>query len=124
MSINCLRISFEEDLNLHLYRHWTVYDSIIHSPVTACQFKVWKLKGQSLLHEFLAAIGLPLVQCKQKYNSMDYAVRGEGRFQDQADEESMVAMRLSSSPNFEAMEAIDTHLLLVGSASQERAIMI
>lgn len=77
MSINCLRISFEEDLNLHLYRHWTVYDSIIHSPVTACQFKVWKLKGQSLLHEFLAAIGLPLVQCKQKYNSMDYAVRGE-----------------------------------------------
>jgi len=77
VSINCLRISFEEDLNLMLYRHWTVYDSLTHSPATACQFKIWKLKGQSLLHEFLAAIGLPLVQCRQKYHSMDSSVRGE-----------------------------------------------
>jgi len=77
MSINCLRISFEEDLNLQLYRHWTVYDSLNHSPASACQFKIWKLKGQSLLHEFLAAIGLPLVQCKQKYASMDSNVRSE-----------------------------------------------
>ena len=29
------------------------------------------------MHEFLAAIGLPLVQCRQKYNSMDSSVRGE-----------------------------------------------
>ncbi|XP_065891076.1 cell division control protein 45 homolog isoform X2 [Dysidea avara] len=34
-------------------------------------FRVWTTKGQKKLQEFLAEMGLPLVQCKQKFCAMD-----------------------------------------------------
>ncbi|XP_059141300.1 cell division control protein 45 homolog [Physella acuta] len=77
LSVNCLRISFEEELNLALYRHWTLFDSICHSMPMACKFKLWSLKGQKRLHEFLAEMGLPLTQCKQQFCAMDSVLRLE-----------------------------------------------
>ncbi|BFZ04616.1 hypothetical protein BsWGS_07655 [Bradybaena similaris] len=77
MSVNCLRISFEEELYLPLYRHWNLFDSICHSMPIACKLRLWSLKGQKRLHEFLAEMGLPLTQCKQQYSAMDTAMRSE-----------------------------------------------
>ena len=57
ISINCLKIVFDEELQLTLYRHWSLFDSIRHSVNMACKFKVWTLKGQKRLHEFLAEMG-------------------------------------------------------------------
>lgn len=77
MSVNCLRISFEEELNLSLYRHWTLFDSICHSMAIACKLRLWSLKGQKRLHEFLAEMGLPLNQCKQQFSAMESNMKPE-----------------------------------------------
>lgn len=72
---NHLSITAEKDLNIKLYREWTLYDSLKHSIYTSCAFKTWKLRGQKRLDSFLAEHGLPLSQCKQKFKSMDLDLR-------------------------------------------------
>lgn len=57
ISINCLKIMYEDELQLSLYRHWSLFESVCHSINLACKFKVWTLKGQKRLHEFLAEMG-------------------------------------------------------------------
>lgn len=73
--INSLKISFEDELQLTLYRHWSLFESICKSVTTACKFKVWSMKGRKRLHEFLAEMGLPLIQCQQKYSAMEPSLR-------------------------------------------------
>uniref|UniRef100_A0A3Q2G0R3 CDC45 cell division cycle 45 homolog (S. cerevisiae) n=1 Tax=Cyprinodon variegatus TaxID=28743 RepID=A0A3Q2G0R3_CYPVA len=75
LSIDCMRISFEYDLRLTLYQHWSLYESICNSCYTACGFQLWTLKGQKKLREFLADMGLPLKQVKQKFKSMDITIK-------------------------------------------------
>lgn len=75
ISINCLKIMYDDELQLTLYRHWSLFDSLCHSINMACKFKVWTMKGQKRLHEFLAEMGLPLTQCKQKFASMDSSLK-------------------------------------------------
>lgn len=74
-AVNTMRINFGEELRLVLYRHWTLYDSLCNSHYTACRFRVWSMKGHKRLLEFLADMGLPLVQCKQKFSAMDVQYR-------------------------------------------------
>ncbi|XP_019954674.1 cell division control protein 45 homolog [Paralichthys olivaceus] len=75
LSIDCMRISFEYDLRLTLYQHWSLYESICNSCYTSCSFKLWTLNGQKKLQEFLADMGLPLKQVRQKFNSMDMTIK-------------------------------------------------
>ncbi|XP_039628110.1 cell division control protein 45 homolog isoform X2 [Polypterus senegalus] len=75
LSIDCLRISFEFDLRLALYQHWSLYESICNSSYTSSYFKIWSIHGQKKLQEFLADMGLPLKQVKQKFNSMDITIK-------------------------------------------------
>nr|XP_020449458.1 cell division control protein 45 homolog [Monopterus albus] len=75
LSIDCMRISFEYDLRLTLYQHWSLYESICNSSYTSCHFKLWTLNGQKKLQEFLADMGLPLKQVRQKFNSMDMSIK-------------------------------------------------
>ncbi|XP_035232048.1 cell division control protein 45 homolog [Stegodyphus dumicola] len=70
-----MKISFDKDLNLALYRHWTLYESMLYSKYTACKFKLWSFKGTKKMYEFLVEIGLPLSQCKQKFTAMDMECR-------------------------------------------------
>lgn len=77
LAVNCLKVAFDKELNLVLYRHWTIYDSLIHSLYTAAKFKIWTLKGKQRLSEFLAELGLPLVQCKQSFATMDLSLRND-----------------------------------------------
>uniref|UniRef100_A0A2L2YGM4 Cell division control protein 45-like protein n=1 Tax=Parasteatoda tepidariorum TaxID=114398 RepID=A0A2L2YGM4_PARTP len=74
-SVSCMKISFDKELNLSLYRHWSIYDSMLNSKYTACKFKLWSGKGKQNMREFLASIGLPLSQCRQKFLSMDMEIR-------------------------------------------------
>lgn len=48
-----------------------------NSMYCACQLKLWTLKGDKKLHELLVEMGLPLVQAKQTYSSMDLVLRKE-----------------------------------------------
>ncbi|CAL8250869.1 unnamed protein product [Boreogadus saida] len=75
LSIDCMRISFEYDLRLTLYQHWSLFESICNSTYTSCNFKLWSLNGQKKLQEFLADMGLPLKQVRQKFHSMDMVIK-------------------------------------------------
>lgn len=72
-----MKITFENDLHLALYRHWSVQESIKHSKYSACRLKLWTLRGEKRLHELLVEMGLPLAQAKQQYSSMDMVLRKE-----------------------------------------------
>nr|XP_058897133.1 cell division control protein 45 homolog isoform X2 [Kogia breviceps] len=75
LSVDCMRISFEYDLRLVLYQHWSLHDSLCNTCYTAARFKLWSLHGQKRLQEFLAVVGLPLKQVKQKFQSMDVSLK-------------------------------------------------
>ena len=70
-----ITITFMKDLQLTLYRHWSLYESLRHTMSVSCKFKVWNIRGHRKLLEFLAELGMPLVQCKQKFDSMDLEFR-------------------------------------------------
>lgn len=74
---NAIRIVFENDLHLALYRHWSVQESIRHSKYSACRLKLWTLRGEKRLQELLVEMGLPLAQAKQQFTSMDMVLRKE-----------------------------------------------
>ncbi|KAM9194131.1 cell division control protein 45 homolog [Dugong dugon] len=75
LSVDCTRITFEYDLHLALYQHWSLYDSLCNTCYTASRFKLWSVHGQKRLQEFLADMGLPLKQVKQKFQSMDVSLK-------------------------------------------------
>ena len=77
VAVNCLKLAFDSDLQLTLYRHWSLYESLMHTVETAAKFKIWTLKGKQRLSEFLAELGLPLVQVKQKFATMDLGLRND-----------------------------------------------
>lgn len=55
--LTSLKIVFEKDLRLCLYRHWTVESSLKFSTFTACKMKLWSLRGDKKLQELLADMG-------------------------------------------------------------------
>ncbi|KAM7331391.1 cell division control protein 45 homolog isoform X1 [Alexandromys fortis] len=75
LSVDCTRISFEYDLRLVLYQHWSLHESLYNTSYTAARFKLWSVHGQKRLQEFLADMGLPLKQVKQKFQSMDVSLK-------------------------------------------------
>lgn len=54
-----------------LVRHWSLYDSMLHSPYLSAKLHVWSDAGRRRLHKLLAKMGISLVQCKQSYTHMD-----------------------------------------------------
>lgn len=74
-SLTSIRISYENDLYLALYRHWSVKESIKNSIYSACKMKLWTLNGKKRLNELFVEMGLPLVQARQQFNSMDLLMK-------------------------------------------------
>jgi cell division control protein 45 len=68
-SDNSIRLS--PDPRFLLLRHWSLYDSMLHSPYLAARLHVWKDDGVKRLHKLLAKMGVSLTQCKQTYTHMD-----------------------------------------------------
>ncbi|MCJ1477455.1 hypothetical protein MMC13_006126 [Lambiella insularis] len=54
-----------------LIRHWSLYDSMLHSPYLASRLHLWSDLGRKRLHKLLAKMGVSLNQCKQSYTHMD-----------------------------------------------------
>ncbi|XP_060700051.1 cell division control protein 45 homolog [Hemiscyllium ocellatum] len=75
LSIDCMRISFDYDLRLALYQHWSLYESMCNSSYTYSNLKLWSIQGLKRLQEFLADMGLPLKEVRQKFNSMDISLK-------------------------------------------------
>lgn len=70
-----IKITYENDLYLALYRHWSVKESIKNSVYSACRLKLWTLNGTKKLNELLVEMGLPLAQARQQFNSMDLTMK-------------------------------------------------
>lgn len=54
-----------------LIRHWSLYDSMLHSPYLGSRLHIWNDVGRKRLHKLLAKMGVSLSQCKQSYTHMD-----------------------------------------------------
>lgn len=74
---NGWKIRWQRDLQIDMYRKWTIYDSLWHTPLSVCRFQLWNDKGQRNLLEFLVECGLKLAQCKQAYVAMDLDYKRE-----------------------------------------------
>ncbi|XP_014468774.1 PREDICTED: cell division control protein 45 homolog isoform X1 [Dinoponera quadriceps] len=72
-----VRVTYDKDLQLALYRHWTVEASLKYSMPTAVSLRLWSIRGEQRLREVLAEMGLPLVQSRQLFRAMDLTFRQE-----------------------------------------------
>lgn len=64
-------IRLSPDPRFLLLRHWSLYDSMLHSPYLASRLRIWNESGVKRLHKLLAKMGVSLNQCKQTYTHMD-----------------------------------------------------
>ncbi|ROW09565.1 hypothetical protein VMCG_02655 [Cytospora schulzeri] len=62
-----------------LIRHWSLYDSMLHSPYLFSRLKTYSETGLKRLHKLLAKMGVSLVQCRQSYAHMDIMLKRELR---------------------------------------------
>lgn len=58
-----------------LVRHWSLYESMLHSPYLASRLHVWTENGRKRLHKLLAKMGISLTQCHQTYTHMDMELK-------------------------------------------------
>ncbi|KAF2400458.1 CDC45-like protein [Trichodelitschia bisporula] len=58
-----------------LVRHWSLYDSMLHSPYLSAKLRVWSDAGRRRLHKLLAKMGISLTQCRQAYTHMDLDIK-------------------------------------------------
>ncbi|KAF2493444.1 CDC45-like protein [Lophium mytilinum] len=58
-----------------LIRHWSLYDSMLHSPYLSARLHIWSDAGRRRLHKLLAKMGVSLTQCKQNYTHMDMELK-------------------------------------------------
>lgn len=72
-------IQLVPDPRFMLLRHWSLYDSMLHSPYLAARLHVWNESGVKRLHKLLAKMGISLTQCKQGYMHMNVTVRSDLR---------------------------------------------
>ncbi|KAF2036674.1 CDC45-like protein [Setomelanomma holmii] len=54
-----------------LLRHWSLYESMLHSPYLSAKLHIWSDAGQKRLAKLLAKMGVSLSECKQRYTHMD-----------------------------------------------------
>jgi cell division control protein 45 len=66
---NSIRLSPEP--KFLLIRHWSLYDSMLHSPYLAPRLQIWSDAGRKRLHKLLAKMGVSLTQSRQTYAHMD-----------------------------------------------------
>jgi len=72
-----LKLSFERGLKLTLMRHWSLFEAIKHTSYMVMKFRLFSFKGERKLLDLLVDLGIPLIQCKQKYRFMETGIRNE-----------------------------------------------
>jgi cell division control protein 45 len=66
-----LRVEFNDDMYLPLYRHWTIQEALLHSLPITSSIKVWTNQGSKKIKELIALMGLPLSQSNEQYHYME-----------------------------------------------------
>ena len=68
-------IAAVRELRLVLLRHWSLYESVLHSPAFAARLGLWRQNGRDKLALLLARAGVPLAQSRAPYAALPAAVR-------------------------------------------------
>ncbi|OXG17350.1 cell division control protein 45 [Cryptococcus neoformans Tu401-1] len=68
-------ISKSEELRFMLFRHWDLYNAMLHSGYVAGRLGIWKEKGRSKLRGLLAKMGYSIQQCNQAWSHMDMELK-------------------------------------------------
>lgn len=58
-----------------LIRHWSLYDSMLHSPYLATRLHVWNEAGRKRLHKLLAKMGISLAEAGKGYLHLDMEIK-------------------------------------------------
>lgn len=58
-----------DDFRFMLLRHWSLYESLLHSSYVAVRLQTWASKGRTTIEDMLTAMGLPLQQAKLSYGA-------------------------------------------------------
>lgn len=66
-----LSIRAESEYRFMLFRHWSLYDAMLHSPYLGAKMKIYSEPGKKQLHKLFAKMGFSLAQCRQIYTHMD-----------------------------------------------------
>lgn len=64
------RLQYNEEFRFMLLRHWTLYDSMLHSNYVATALQTWTERGRANLNSLFAHVGIPLDVAKQKFKHM------------------------------------------------------
>ena len=54
----------EKDFRFALMRHWSLYDSMLHSTHVAIRMQTWADKGRRKLDELLTKMGFKVKECQ------------------------------------------------------------
>lgn len=74
-SPNDTSIRISPEFRFMLIRHWSLYDSMLHSAYLGAKLRIWSENGRKKLHKLLAKMGFSLVQCRQRYTHMDMSLK-------------------------------------------------
>lgn len=58
-----------------LIRHWSLYDSMLHSPFLSTRLHVWSDAGRKRLHKLLAKMGVSLQEAAKGYVHMNMEIK-------------------------------------------------
>jgi len=58
-----------------LIRHWSLYDSMLHSPYLACRLNIWSEAGRKRLDRLLTKMGVSLDEARKGYTHMDMELK-------------------------------------------------
>ena len=70
---NAIRLSPEP--KFLLIRHWSLYDSMLHSPFLSTRLHVWSDAGKKRLNKLLAKMGVSLQEAGKGYVHMDMEIK-------------------------------------------------
>ncbi|RPA76762.1 CDC45-like protein [Ascobolus immersus RN42] len=68
-------IRISPEFRFLLIRHWSLYDSMLHSPHLIPRLNLFSPSGIKRLHKLLAKMGISLTQCRQSYTHMDMQLK-------------------------------------------------
>lgn len=58
-----------------LIRHWSLYESMLHSPYLSTRLHIWSEPGRKRLHKLLAKMGVSLSEADKAYTHMDMELK-------------------------------------------------
>jgi cell division control protein 45 len=68
-------IRLSPEPRLLLIRHWSLFDSMMHSPFLGAKLHTWSETGRRRLYKLLAKMGISLAESKQAYTHMSIELK-------------------------------------------------